>query len=91
MPAVKLLKEVGIQKSVEFLSRYDFNIKEQFKNLSLALGSNSVSPLHIAACYSSIANGGYFERAKFVKQIIVHPKFAIVQKSNYFHSTAYKR
>ncbi len=70
VPAVKLLKEVGIQKSVEFLSRYDLNIKEQFKNLSLALGSNSVSPLHIAACYSSIANGGYFEKAKFVKQII---------------------
>lgn len=70
IPAVKLLNELGIDASVEFLSRYGINVNNKSKNLTLALGANSISPLKIASCYSSIANNGYFEDCKFVKQII---------------------
>lgn len=70
IPAVKLLNELGIDASVEFLSRYGINVNNKSKNLTLALGANSISPLKIASCYSSIANSGYFEDCKFVKQII---------------------
>ncbi len=70
IPAVKLLNELGIDSSVEFLSRYGINVNNKSKNLTLALGANSISPLKIASCYSSIANNGYFEDCKFVKQII---------------------
>lgn len=70
IPAVKLLKQLGMEQSTEFLSRYNIEVSDKFKNLSLALGANSVTPLQIASCYSSIANNGYFKSAKFVKQII---------------------
>ena len=33
-------------------------------------------------CYSSIANGGYFERAKFVKQIIDKDGKVVYNRSN---------
>lgn len=70
VPAVKLLNQLGVDKSVEFLSRYGININSKSQNLTLALGANSTSPLKIASCYSSIANNGNFEDCRFVKQII---------------------
>lgn len=70
IPAVKLLKELGVDTSVQFLSRFGICIDERFQNLSLALGTNSISPLKIASCYSSIANNGYYQDAQFIKQII---------------------
>lgn len=70
IPAVKLLNELGIDTSVDFLSRFNIKVNDNSKNLTLALGANSVSPLQIAACYSAIANDGNFGECRFVKQII---------------------
>ncbi len=70
IPAVKLLNELGIDTSVDFLSRFNIKVNDNSKNLTLALGANSVSPLQIAACYSAIANDGIFGECRFVKQII---------------------
>lgn len=83
IPAVKLLDKLGVQSSLNFLSRYDIAVDENNQNLSLALGSNNISPLQIASCYASLANNGYFEKAHFVKKIIdVNGKVVYEYKSN---------
>lgn len=81
VPAVKLLSQLGISNSTDFLSRYKFKISDDEKNLSLALGTNAVSPLQIASAYCSIANDGYYKNASFVKQII-DKNGKIVYKNN---------
>lgn len=69
VPAVKLLSEVGIDAGVDFLSRIGINVSEVNRNLSLALGSESVSPLEIASAYSTLANYGEYAPLRFIKSI----------------------
>ncbi len=84
IPAVKLLNELGIDTSVDFLSRFNIKVNDNSKNLTLALGANSVSPLQIAACYSAIANDGNFGECRFVKQIIDNEgKIIYSRKTNF--------
>lgn len=82
IPAVKLLHELGVNNSIEFLSRYGIAVQGKSQNLTLALGANSVSPLKIASCYSSIARGGRFQNCSFVKQIIDKDGKVLYSKSN---------
>lgn len=66
---VRIINELGIDKSVEFLEKMGF---EHLKNegLSLALGglTNGATPLEMAAGYAMIANNGvYIEPTFYVK------------------------
>lgn len=69
VPAVKLLSEVGIDAGVDFLNRIGINVSQVNKNLSLALGSESVSPIEIASAYSTLANYGEYAPLRFIKSI----------------------
>ena len=70
VPEVKLLSLLGIDKSVEFLSKIDINIPEESKNLALALGTPSVTPLQMAAGYAMLANGGIYITPTFYTKVI---------------------
>ena len=56
--AVKLLKDVGIEDVVENFRKTGVDIPFE-KDLTIALGSMSASPLDLAASYIPFANGGY--------------------------------
>ena len=58
--AVRLLEEIGIEISVEYLTKMGIPIHDSDKNLSLALGSMTygVTPVELAAAYVPYANGG---------------------------------
>ncbi len=70
IPSVKVLEKVGIDYSVDYMSKIGIDISENEKNLSLALGSNSVNPLQIASSYTALANYGNYKSASFVSNII---------------------
>ena len=70
VPEVKLLSLLGIDKSVEFLSKIDIDIPEANKDLALALGTPSVTPLQMAAGFAMIANGGVYITPTFYTKVV---------------------
>ncbi|WP_019528367.1 penicillin-binding protein 1A [Dasania marina] len=57
--SIRLLRSLGINHTIDYISRFGFDTEQLPKDLSLALGSHSVTPLSIVSAYSVIANGGY--------------------------------
>ena len=57
--SVRLLDEMGVRPTLEFLKRFGFEPDQLPHNLSLSLGSANLSPLQIASGYSVFSNGGY--------------------------------
>lgn len=69
IPAVKLLNDIGINSVLPYLDKLGINVSEKERNLSLALGSNSATPLDLLSCYSTLANNGYCMQASTIKRI----------------------
>lgn len=67
--AVKTLSYVEIDKSRQYLSNFGINLEQSDLNLSLALGTNSISPKTIADAYSALANDGLYQKSSFVNYI----------------------
>ena len=57
--SIRLLRNLGISKAIAYAERFGFDTKQLPKDLSLALGSHSLTPLQIVSAYSILANGGY--------------------------------
>jgi penicillin-binding protein 1A len=57
--SIRLLRSLGITKALAYLENFGFKSDQLPRDLSLALGSHSVTPLEIVSGYSVLANGGY--------------------------------
>lgn len=57
--SIRLLRQVGLRAAHEWLARFGFDMAREPDNLTLALGSGSVTPLQMAGAYAVFANGGY--------------------------------
>ena len=57
--SVRLADSIGVRKIIEFVSRFGFDRSDLPFNLTLALGSGTVTPLKLAAAYATFANGGF--------------------------------
>ncbi|MCS5420431.1 MULTISPECIES: transglycosylase domain-containing protein [Psychrilyobacter] len=66
--AVKLLNDVGIDNVIDNFTRTGVDV-EFTKDLTIALGSTSASPLELAASYLPFANGGTAHRSSFITRI----------------------
>jgi penicillin-binding protein 1A len=66
--AVRLLNDVGIDDVVDNFTQTGVDI-EFTKDLTIALGSTSASPLELAASYLPFANGGTAHRSSFITRI----------------------
>jgi penicillin-binding protein 1A len=67
--SIRVLQELGIEKAVEFIEKCGFNTQKLPKTLSLALGTNLVTPLELSAGFSVFANGGYKINPYFIDSI----------------------
>jgi penicillin-binding protein 1A len=68
--SIRLLRDLGIEKAVEYLSRFGFDPKTLPHNLSLSLGSADVTPLELVTGYAGFANGGYKVEPFYIEKII---------------------
>lgn len=57
--SVRLLDAIGVRYARDYVQRFGFTPEALPQNLSLALGTSSVSPLSLARGYAVFANGGY--------------------------------
>ena len=57
--SIRLLDAIGIPFALEHIKKFGFNIDDLPKNLSLSLGSETLSPWQMASAYCVFANGGY--------------------------------
>lgn len=69
IPAVSLLNDIGINSVLPYLNTLGFTVNENERNLSLALGSNSATPLTLLGSYATLANRGNFTQVNAVKRI----------------------
>jgi penicillin-binding protein 1A len=69
LPSIRLLQEVGLGHTIEYARQFGFTDETLPKDLTLALGTGSATPLQMATAYSSFANGGYKVNSYFIRKI----------------------
>lgn len=57
--SVRILRQMGVSKAIAFISAFGFDTQKLPRDLSLALGSPTFTPLQVATAYAVFANGGY--------------------------------
>jgi penicillin-binding protein 1A len=67
--SVRLLDAIGVGYMREYATRFGFSQDAIPANLSMALGTASVSPMGMARGYSVFANGGYLVTPYFIHEI----------------------
>ena len=68
--SIRLLQDVGIPATINFVQRFGFDAEQLPKTLSLALGTGLTSPMGVATGYSVFANGGYLITPYYIDHII---------------------
>ena len=68
--SVRLLRELGVEKAISYAQKFGFDKSRLPADLSLSLGTASLSPLMNAAGYSVFANGGKAIEPFFINKII---------------------
>jgi penicillin-binding protein 1A len=67
--SVRVLDAIGLHYAREYITRFGFLPDQIPENLSMALGTASVSPLSMARGYAVFANGGFLVDPYFVREI----------------------
>jgi penicillin-binding protein 1A len=57
--SIRLLQQLGVEKLLEYISRFGFDTSSFPRDLSLALGTHVMTVMDVASAYAVIANGGY--------------------------------
>jgi len=57
--SIRLLRKLTVNKAVNYLARFGVDPTKLPRDLSLALGTHTMTPMEVAAAYAVFANGGY--------------------------------
>lgn len=86
--SVRLLDGIGVNYARDYISKFGFNKDELPANLSMALGTASLTPMSVARGYTVLANGGFLIDPYFIQSVqnsqgvtiaLHHPKYACAQ------------
>ncbi len=67
--SVRLLDAIGVRYAREYVTRFGFPLDAIPDNLSMALGTASVSPMAMARAYAVFANGGFLINPYYIAEI----------------------
>ena len=67
--SIRLLRAIGIGTALKHVARFGFDTKQLPRDLSLALGSGSITPKELATGYAVFANGGYAVKPYLIDRI----------------------
>lgn len=68
--SIRLLRDIGIGYAIRYIKRFGFTRKMMPRDLSLALGSGSLTPIDLAKGYAIFANGGYKVKPYFIDYVV---------------------
>ena len=67
--SIRVLQQIGIDYAVNYAQKFGFNPDELPHNLSMALGSASLTPLEMARGYAVFANHGFRVTPYYIQRI----------------------
>ena len=67
--SIRLLNSMGLGYAYRYVSRFGFDMERLPRDLSLALGSGTLTPLELVTGYSAFANGGYLIEPYLIERI----------------------
>ncbi len=67
--SIRLLRNIGVGYAANYAARFGFRSENLPRDLSLALGSGSVTPLELATGYAVFANGGFLISPYLIERI----------------------
>ena len=68
--SVRLLQQLGLANARDWIARYGFDMAQQPQDLTLALGTGSVTPMQLALAYAVLANGGHRVAPVVIERIL---------------------
>ncbi|MFZ6734917.1 penicillin-binding protein 1A [Undibacterium sp. Ji42W] len=68
--SVRILKAIGVDHAKTWLPRFGFDKDKHPANLTMALGTGSVTPLQLASAYAVFANGGYAVNPWVISKVV---------------------
>jgi penicillin-binding protein 1A len=67
--SIRLLRDIGVEYARDYITGFGFEAGELPANLSMALGSASLTPLSMARAYAVFGNGGYLVKPEFIRRV----------------------
>jgi penicillin-binding protein 1A len=68
--SIRLLRAVGINNTIDYVKQFGFQESDLPRDLSLALGTLTISPLELISAYAILANGGFAVQPYLVSEIV---------------------
>ncbi len=68
--SIRLLQAIGVGYAIDYATKFGFDPARLPRDLSLSLGTASVTPLELAAGYTVFANGGFRVTPYFIAKIV---------------------
>ncbi|WP_375751685.1 penicillin-binding protein 1A [Vibrio sp. HN007] len=67
--AVRVLRQVGLDNTREYLTRFGFELDELPRSETIALGAGSLTPVKMAQGFSVFANGGFYVEPYYIDHV----------------------
>ncbi|HVL77208.1 MAG TPA: PBP1A family penicillin-binding protein, partial [Noviherbaspirillum sp.] len=68
--SVRVLRTIGTPYALDYLERFGFDSARHPGNLTMTLGTGSVTPLQLAGAYAVFANGGYQIKPYLISKVV---------------------
>jgi penicillin-binding protein 1A len=68
--SVRLLDAIGVDFARNYITRFGFKLEQLPPNLSMALGTASLTPMSVAHGYTVFANGGFLVEPYFIARVL---------------------
>jgi len=68
--SIRVLQSMGVDRTIDYISKFGFDKQDLPRNLSLALGTATLTPMEIATGWSVFANGGYKVTPYLIERIV---------------------
>ena len=68
--SIRVLQQIGLPAARQWLARFGFELNRHPNNLTLALGTGSVTPMQMAQAYAVFANGGHRVAPVLIEKIV---------------------
>lgn len=67
--SIRILQNIGVDKTIEHAAKFGFDPQGLPRNLTLALGTQTATPLQMATGFATFANGGFKVEPYYIARI----------------------